>query len=210
VWDGDAKRTAFGPPRADASVLQVAVARLLGYRWPAELDPDMELAGEQREMVARCAGLQDHVDRDGVVPIPAAKGELPAEGRLRSLLSSAYGPAWSVSVEARLLREAGFAGKSLESWLRDGFSALGNYHMFGYRRLELLCYAYLGDWIARQAYDMKQGATAPRIGSRRPSRCRRGSRPSSRARPPTTFSSAGSLWRSRRTAGNRTSTTECA
>jgi hypothetical protein len=97
-------------------------------------------------------------------------------------LSAAYGPAWSVSVEARLLREAGFEGKSLETWLRDGFfaqhcalfhhrpfiwqvwdgrpdgfSALVNYHMFGYRRLELLCYAYLGDWIARQTYDMKQG-----------------------------------------------------
>lgn len=30
------------------TVLQVAVARLLGYRWPAELDTEMELSDEQR------------------------------------------------------------------------------------------------------------------------------------------------------------------
>ena len=36
VWDEDTKRTAHGPLREDVSVLHVAVARLLGYRWPAE------------------------------------------------------------------------------------------------------------------------------------------------------------------------------
>ena len=38
-------------------MLQVAVARLLGYRWPAEEDTGMELADEQREWVRRCEGL---------------------------------------------------------------------------------------------------------------------------------------------------------
>ncbi|MBM3273001.1 SAM-dependent DNA methyltransferase, partial [Candidatus Kaiserbacteria bacterium] len=38
VWDEETKRTAHGPLRTDDTVLQVAVARLLGYRWPAELD----------------------------------------------------------------------------------------------------------------------------------------------------------------------------
>ncbi|WP_254045173.1 DUF559 domain-containing protein, partial [Thiohalocapsa sp. ML1] len=36
IWDEDAKWTAIGPKRIDDTVLQVAVARLLGYRWPAE------------------------------------------------------------------------------------------------------------------------------------------------------------------------------
>ena len=32
-----------GHPAQSEAPLQVAVARMLGYRWPAELDPDMEL-----------------------------------------------------------------------------------------------------------------------------------------------------------------------
>ena len=39
VWDESAKWTAHGPLRTDETVLQVAIARLLGYRWPAELKP---------------------------------------------------------------------------------------------------------------------------------------------------------------------------
>ena len=54
VWDEETKWTAHGPLRNDKTVLQVAVARLLGYRWPAELDDNMELADEQREWVKRC------------------------------------------------------------------------------------------------------------------------------------------------------------
>jgi len=44
IWDEKKKWTADGAHRADETVLQVAVARLLGYRWPAELDSEMELA----------------------------------------------------------------------------------------------------------------------------------------------------------------------
>ncbi len=43
LWDEVTKRTVHGPLRTDDTVLQVAVARLLGYRWPAELDGGMEL-----------------------------------------------------------------------------------------------------------------------------------------------------------------------
>ncbi len=39
VWDESAKWTAHGPLRTDETFLQVAIARLLGYRWPAELQP---------------------------------------------------------------------------------------------------------------------------------------------------------------------------
>ena len=53
VWDESAKWTASGPHRGDAVVLHVAVARLLGYRWPAEITPEMELADEQRAWVVK-------------------------------------------------------------------------------------------------------------------------------------------------------------
>ena len=56
-WDERLKWTAVGEARIDDTVLQIAVARLLGYRWPAEIDPDMELADEQRKLVASCETL---------------------------------------------------------------------------------------------------------------------------------------------------------
>ncbi|MCK7579540.1 MAG: hypothetical protein MZV65_30080 [Chromatiales bacterium] len=45
-----------GHPQPATDPLQVAVARLLGYRWPAETDPDMELADEARAWIARMRG----------------------------------------------------------------------------------------------------------------------------------------------------------
>ncbi|TVR60486.1 MAG: DUF559 domain-containing protein [Candidatus Competibacteraceae bacterium] len=39
VWDEEKKWTVHGPLRTDETVLQVAVARLIGYRWPAETSP---------------------------------------------------------------------------------------------------------------------------------------------------------------------------
>jgi hypothetical protein len=122
VWDDETRTTADGPPREDASVLQAAVCRLLGYRWPAELDPDMELAPEQRRLADRCAGLQGLVDDDGLVAVPASRGEMPAADRLLDMLAASYGEEWSEGVRLRLLRAAGFDGKGLEAWLRDGFS----------------------------------------------------------------------------------------
>ncbi|WBX94261.1 Eco57I restriction-modification methylase domain-containing protein [Pseudoxanthomonas mexicana] len=182
VWDEEAKRTADGPLRMDANVLQVAVARLLGYRWPAETDADMELADEQRAWVKRCDALAAHADRDGIVCVPPVGREKPAADRLLNLLAAAYGPAWSNDVLARLLASAGHAGKSLESWLRetffaqhcelfhqrpfiwhiwdglrDGFAALVNYHRLDTKTLEALIYTHLGDWITRQTQDLAAG-----------------------------------------------------
>ncbi|MCF8090822.1 MAG: N-6 DNA methylase [Desulfotignum sp.] len=178
IWDEDTKWTAHGPLRDDDTVLHVAVARLLGYRWPAELDPDMELADEQREWVNRCQLLLPLADEDGIVCIPPVRGEAPAADRLLNLLAAAYGEAWSNDLLARLLKNADHAGKTLETWLRDkffiqhcklfkhrpfiwhiwdglrdGFAALVNYHKLDTKRMETLIYTYLGDWINRQ----KQG-----------------------------------------------------
>ena len=126
VWDEETKWTAHSPLRADASVLQVAVARLLGYRWPAELDPDMRLAAESKEWVERCRELHGFADADGIVCLQAAAGELPAADRLRHLLAAAYGEEWSAAKEQELLAAAA-DGKSpvrpLDDWLHDRFFA---------------------------------------------------------------------------------------
>lgn len=182
VWDETKKWTAHAPMRTDETVLQVAVARLLGYRWPAELDKKMELADEQREWVKRCDALLKHIDDDGIVCIPPVRGEAAAADRLLNLLADAYSAAWSNDVMTRLLASADHAGKTLETWLRDkfftqhckmfqhrpfiwhiwdglrdGFSALVNYHKLDYKTLETLIYTYLGDWVARQKQDLANG-----------------------------------------------------
>ena len=182
VWDEEKKWTAHGPLRTDDTVLQVAVARLLGYRWPAELDTEMELADEQREWVNRCETLLPFADEDGIVCIPPVRGEAVAADRLLNLLAAAYADDWSNDILAELLKSASHAGKSLETWLRDkffaqhcklfqnrpfiwhiwdglrdGFSVLINYHKFDAKLMESLIYLYLGDWITRQKQDIAAG-----------------------------------------------------
>ena len=187
VWDEAEKRTAHGPLRTDTTVLQVAVARLSGYRWPAEQDAGMELAGEQREWVRRCETLHAFADEDGIVCIPPVRGEPSAAERIQQLLAAAFDDAWNDGVLTRLLTEAG--SPSLDDWLRnrffeqhcklfhhrpfvwhvwdgrkrDGFHALVNYHKLaegggkGRRCLEALTYSYLGDWLVRQQDGVKRG-----------------------------------------------------
>ncbi len=79
-----------GHPASSTDALQVAVARLLGYRWPAELDAEMELATDARAWVERSSQLTDLADNDGIVCIPAVGTEQPAEDRLLNLLHRAY------------------------------------------------------------------------------------------------------------------------
>ena len=154
VWNEETKRTDHGPPRIDGAVLQVAVARLLGYRWPAELDPAMRLAPEQRDVADDCRAFDEFADPDGIVCLSAARGESNAADRLRGLLAHAYGDQWSAATERALLAATSpKPPKSLEDWLRgrffqehfrlfhnrpfiwhiwdgrkDGFHALVNYH----------------------------------------------------------------------------------
>jgi len=182
VWNDEKKWTAIGPLRNDAKVLQVAVARLLGYRWPAELDANMELSDEARAWAKKSEELLSLSDEDGIVCIPAVRGEMKAEARLENLLAAAYGSEWSSNKKAELLAQAGHAGKTLETWLRDkfftqhcklfhhrpfiwhiwdglrdGFAALVNYHKLDHKLLETLIYTYLGDWISRQKQDIGNG-----------------------------------------------------
>ncbi len=172
-----------GDPKQSDRPLQVAVARLVGYRWPRQTGSsflDCPALGPD--------GLEKHADRDGVVTLSPVKGEQPAAARLTALLSDSFGPDWSAARLDNLLSQVGFAGKSLDDWLRDGFfdqhcglfhqrpfvwhvwdgrrdgfHALVNYHRLaapngeGRRTLEKLLYSYLGDWIDRQRADQKAG-----------------------------------------------------
>ncbi|MBQ4767326.1 N-6 DNA methylase [Pectobacterium versatile] len=180
VWDEEKKWTAITDKRTDETVLHVAIARLLGYRWPAELDEEIELADEMLHWLSKCNNLLNLVDDDGIVCLPALRGEKAAASRLEAMLQAAYEEDWSSSVLSDLL--ASVSSKSLETWLRDkffeqhcklfqhrpfiwqiwdglkdGFSVLVNYHKLNYQGLERLIYTYLGDWIRTQEHGFKEG-----------------------------------------------------
>lgn len=152
-----------GGVRGSRNALQVAVARLLGFRWPDQ-EPDE---------------LDEFADADGIVCLPALRGEKTAEERLRALLVNAYGSDWDGAMLQSLLNDAGAKpGKNLEKWLRDGFfkdhckvfanrpfiwqiwdgrpdgfSALVYYHKLDRKLLESLTYDYLGSWWIRRLND---------------------------------------------------------
>ena len=169
-----------GHPRHSTSSLQVAVARMLGYRWPAENDPDLEISEEARTWVQKAKTLHSLEVDGGIVCISSVRGERPAYERLLRLLQVAWGSDWDDNILADLLADMSIS--NLDDWLRndffkehcklfqnrpfiwhiwdgrkqDGFHALVNYHKLaesnggGRRLLETLTYSYLGDWIARQ------------------------------------------------------------
>ena len=165
------------PDRDGLATLNVAVARLLGYLWPRQTGssfPDCPALGPD--------GLETLADEDGIVPISPAKGEGPAAERLRELLARAFGADWNATRLEELLAQAGYAGASLEDWLRNGFfeqhcklfhnrpfiwhlwdghksgfSVLVNYHKLTQANLEKLTYSYLGDWIRRQQAAVEAG-----------------------------------------------------
>lgn len=110
-----------GHPQPATAPLQVAVARLLGYRWPAETDADMELSDEARAWLAESAKLASHADDDGIVALDPVQNEQPAAQRLIALLRDAYGKDWAAAKLAALLADAGATGKKLDDWLRDSF-----------------------------------------------------------------------------------------
>ncbi len=169
----------------EESRLQVTIARLLGYRWPAEYDFDkkqkgetediMELSDEAWQLIEETQTLNSLADDDGIVCIPAVRGEQSAADRLIEFLEAAYAKDWNNNILAELLTLVGHSGKSLESWLRDkffiqhcklfhhrpfiwhiwdglndGFAVFINYHKLDYKTLETLIYTYLGDWISDQ------------------------------------------------------------
>jgi hypothetical protein len=137
-------------------------------------------------------GLEEYVDDDGIVCLPAINKEQPAATRLRALLGKAFGRDWNANTERGLLAAVGSTKTSLEDWLRDeffeqhaavfhqhpfiwhvwdgrkdGFHALVNYHRLDHATLQKLAFSYLGDWIRHQAEDAKseKPGAAERLGA---------------------------------------------
>ena len=107
-----------GHPAGADQPLHVAVARLLGYRWPRQTGssfPDCPALGPD--------GLEKHADKDGVVCFSQARDEAPAATRLRALLADAYGAEWSHAMERKLIAASGSKADSLEDWLLNDFFA---------------------------------------------------------------------------------------
>lgn len=173
-----------GHPTGANYPLQVAIARLVGYRWPRQTGssfPDC--------LAVSLDGFERHADPSGIVSLSAIASEASAADRLRALLADAYAREWSAAKLQNLLGK----WESLEEWLRDGFfeehcqlfsmkqgearpfiwhlwdgrkdgfHALVNYHKLvapngeGRQTLEKLIYTYLGRWIERQNDEVKAG-----------------------------------------------------
>jgi hypothetical protein len=168
-WSDDPTQWLFeGRPEVSTAPLQVAVARLVGYRWPEQ--PALD-------------DLDVFADVDGIVCLPAVAGEPPAADRMRKLLAAAFGESWSPAKVKELLEQAESKKTSLSDWLhdeffkqhcalfgnrpfvwhiwdgqRDGFSALVNFHRLDRKALEKLTYTYLGqDWVERQRAEARDG-----------------------------------------------------
>jgi hypothetical protein len=166
-WSDDPTQWLFvGRPHVSTAPLQVAIGRLVGYRWPEQAEAD---------------DLDALADGDGIVCLPSVAGEAPAADRVQQVLAAAFGEAWSPARVKELLEQAGSKKKNLADWLRDeffkqhcawfgnrpfvwhiwdgqrdGFSVLVNYHRLDRKLLEKLTYTYLGqDWVERQRADVR-------------------------------------------------------
>lgn len=161
-----------GHPIKTDKPLQVALARLLGYRWPAESDTEMELAEEARTLIEQVKAFDHLSDEDGIFCIPSVNAEQAGADRLRTYLQTVFADSWGNNTIPELLEKEGASAANLEEWLRkeffvqhckvfqnrpfiwhiwdgrnDGFAALVNYHKLDKENLSRLIYTYLGDWI---------------------------------------------------------------
>jgi len=161
-----------GHPIKTDNPLQVALARVMGYSWPAESDTEMELADEAKQLIEAVKAYDNLSDEDGIFCIPSVNAEQAGADRLRTFLLAVFAENWSNNTISDLLTKEGASSANLEDWLRkefftqhckvfqnrpfiwhiwdgrnDGFSALVNYHKLDKENLSKLIYTYLGDWI---------------------------------------------------------------
>ena len=171
-----------GHPIKTYNPLQVASARVLGYRWPAENDTEMELADDARELISAVKTFEHLGDEDGIFCIPSVNAEQAGAERLRDYLQQVFAGEWNNQTITQLLQKEGAKSTNLEAWLRDeffvqhckvfqnrpfiwqiwdgrkdGFSALVNYHKLNKDNLSKLIYTYLGDWIRMCEAKKKSG-----------------------------------------------------
>ncbi|MCX6225949.1 MAG: type II restriction endonuclease subunit M [Bacteroidia bacterium] len=182
-YSDDATQWLFhGYPVIAENPLQVATARLLAYRWPAESYREMELSDEARHLIQEIEPFNSLSDEDGIMCIPSVNGELAAAERLRSFLQRVWSDQYKTQTINSLLAQEGSRKTNLEDWLReeffeqhcklfhnrpfiwhiwdgrkDGFAALVNYHKLNKETLQRLIYTYLGDWIRQCESKQKSG-----------------------------------------------------
>ena len=168
--------------------LHVALARLAGYRWPAETDAAMRLSPEAHAHIREAAVLPD-ADEDGLLPLVPAGGKRALADRLRQYCAAAWGADWTPDTEARLVGSASSRDRApprqptLDAWLRthaarqhaklfhdrpflwwvwdgraDGFACVVHYHRLTRANLDRLAYTVLGDWITRLGADPRAEA----------------------------------------------------
>lgn len=115
-----------GHPRyaVEGTALQVALARLAGYRWPAETGSTMRLSTEARSRTTEVAALPPS-DADGLLPLTPLLGERGLADRLRAFCVAAWGADWKPTTEAALVAAACELAKdkrpaalTLDAWLR--------------------------------------------------------------------------------------------
>jgi hypothetical protein len=170
-----------GSPSIADNALHVAVAKLLGYIWPAENAENIMIESDINNHIERTNSFDKYSDKDGIVCIPAIGREASASDRLINLLAASYGQEWTSNILTDLITSSECFENSLESWLRngffiqhcklfqnrpfiwhiwdgqpDGFSALLNYHKLNQNNLQVLIYSYLDTWIKMQKEQIRQ------------------------------------------------------
>jgi len=138
-YSDDATQWLFhGHPIKAENPLQVSLARLLGYRWPAEVESVeaassglinnvagsnvySTLADDAKELIKQVKAFDDLTDEDGILCIPPVNGELAGSERLRSYLQAVYGANWNNNTISQLFTKEGAKESNLEDWLRGSF-----------------------------------------------------------------------------------------
>ena len=110
-----------GHPIKTENPLQVALARVLGYRWPAESDTEMELSDEASVLIEAVKAFDHHSDDDGIFCIPSVNAEQAGAERLRDYLQQVFAGEWNNQSITQLLQKKGANSTNLEAWLRDEF-----------------------------------------------------------------------------------------
>ncbi len=167
-----------GDPQISTSPLQVAIARMLGYKWPRQSGCAFPGCS-----ALETDGRDSFSTSEGISCLVPLAGDISADERLRSLLENEYKGRWSSNLLTELIGTA----ESLTKWLPerffyehcelfdhvpfiwhiwdgqlDGFHAFVNYHKLaapngeGRKTLERLTYTLLNDWIERQRSEVQR------------------------------------------------------
>jgi hypothetical protein len=128
LYTNDPTQWAFhGHPRfaEEGAELHVALARLAGFRWPAETGTEVKLSDKSRDRMLLAAELPTDYN-DGLLTLHSTRSSYSLADRLRKLLGTAFDAELSPASEQALVRAADSRldkkeGRvsTLEDWLAD-------------------------------------------------------------------------------------------